>query len=126
MQNCFVHHLISTKLHCALPKCMSVQNYIVNLDLHVRCRPQKLTCGNNLKWDLMWLLGPQRHRPSAGSALFIWCMVGVHPPQRAILYNLALFLGFEWLFGLSALCILLLFIYVYMCNNVLHNIQVTL
>ena len=41
MQNRLVHHLIGTKLCCALPKCISVQNYIVNLDLHVRCQPQK-------------------------------------------------------------------------------------
>ena len=41
MQNHLVHHLVSTKLHCAPPKCMSVENYIVNLDLHVRCQPQK-------------------------------------------------------------------------------------
>ena len=34
MQNRLVHHLIGTKLRCALPKCMTVQNYIVNLDLH--------------------------------------------------------------------------------------------
>ena len=27
MQNRLVHHLISTKLHCASPKCMSVWNY---------------------------------------------------------------------------------------------------
>ncbi len=38
MQNRLVHHLIITKLLCALPKCMSVQNYIVNLDFHVRCQ----------------------------------------------------------------------------------------
>ena len=41
MQNCLVHHPVSTKLHCAPLKCMSVQNYIVNLDLHVRCQRQK-------------------------------------------------------------------------------------
>ena len=41
MQNCLVHHLISTKLRCALPKSISVQNYIVNLDLHACCQPQK-------------------------------------------------------------------------------------
>ncbi len=40
MQNLLEHHLISTKLHCALPKCTLVQNYIVNRDLHVRCQPQ--------------------------------------------------------------------------------------
>ena len=28
MQNRLVHHLISTKLRCALPKCTSVQNYM--------------------------------------------------------------------------------------------------
>ncbi len=33
------HHLISTKLHCAPPRCMSVQNYIVNHDLYVGCEP---------------------------------------------------------------------------------------
>ena len=43
LKNHLVHHLISTKLHFALPKCMSVQNYIVNLDLHVHCQPQKYT-----------------------------------------------------------------------------------
>ena len=37
----FVHRLFSTKLRCALPKCTSVQNYIVNLDLHIRCQPLK-------------------------------------------------------------------------------------
>ena len=36
-----VHHLIGTNLHCALPKCMSIQNYIVTFDLHVHCQPQK-------------------------------------------------------------------------------------
>ncbi len=41
MQNRLVHHLIGTKLCCALLKCMSVQNYIVNLDMHVRCQPPK-------------------------------------------------------------------------------------
>ena len=41
MQNRLVHHLIGTELRCALPKCMSVQNYIVNLDLHVHCHLQK-------------------------------------------------------------------------------------
>ncbi len=41
MQNCLVHRLISTKPCCTLPKYMSVQKYIVNLDLHVRCQPQK-------------------------------------------------------------------------------------
>ena len=41
MQNLLEHHLISTKLRCALPKCPLVQNYIVNRDLHVRCQPQK-------------------------------------------------------------------------------------
>ena len=40
-QNHLVHHLINTKLHCALPKCTLLQNYIVNLDLHVRCQPTK-------------------------------------------------------------------------------------
>ena len=40
-QNRLVHHLIGTKLRCALPECMLVQNYILNLDLHVRCQPQK-------------------------------------------------------------------------------------
>ena len=40
MLNCLVHHLISTKLRCTLLKCTSVQNYIVYLDLHVRCKPQ--------------------------------------------------------------------------------------
>ncbi len=39
MQNCLVHHLISTKLCCALPKWTLVQNYIVNLDLYVHCPP---------------------------------------------------------------------------------------
>ncbi len=28
-----VHHIISAKLHCVPPKCMSIQNFIVNLDL---------------------------------------------------------------------------------------------
>ena len=42
MQNRFVHHLISTKLHCAPPKCTSVQNYIVNLDLHIHSQPPTL------------------------------------------------------------------------------------
>ncbi len=37
MQN----HLVSTKLHCAPPKCMSVQNYIVNIDLHVLCETMR-------------------------------------------------------------------------------------
>ena len=41
MQNRLLHHLIRTKLHCTLPKCTSVKNYIVNLDLHVRCQPRK-------------------------------------------------------------------------------------
>ena len=41
MQNHLVHHLISTKLRCALPKYTSVQNYFLNLDLHVRCQPPK-------------------------------------------------------------------------------------
>ena len=36
-----VNHLISTKLHCAPPKCASVQNHIVNLDLHVCRQPPK-------------------------------------------------------------------------------------
>ena len=39
-QNHLVHHLIGTKLHCALSTCTSVQNYIVNLDLHICCQPQ--------------------------------------------------------------------------------------
>ena len=26
MQNCLVHHLVSTRLHCAPPKCMPIQN----------------------------------------------------------------------------------------------------
>ena len=39
MPNHHVHHLISSKLHCAPPKCMSVQNYIANLvnHLHTIC-----------------------------------------------------------------------------------------
>ena len=41
MQNHLENHLISAKLRCAPPKYTSVQNYIVNLDLHVRCQPQK-------------------------------------------------------------------------------------
>ena len=41
MENRLVHHLIGTKLGCALAKCMSVQIYIVNLGLHVLCQPQK-------------------------------------------------------------------------------------
>ena len=41
MQNRLVHHLIGRKLCCALPKCTSVQNYIVNLDLHVHCQSPK-------------------------------------------------------------------------------------
>ncbi len=41
MQNRLVHHLIGTKLSCALPKCMLAQSYIVNLELHVRYQPQK-------------------------------------------------------------------------------------
>ncbi len=41
IQNRLVHHRISTKLRCALPKCMSVKNYTLNVDLHVRCQPQK-------------------------------------------------------------------------------------
>ena len=40
MQNRLVHHLISTRLHCALAKCTLVQNYIENLDLHVRCQAE--------------------------------------------------------------------------------------
>ena len=47
MQNHLVHHLISTKLSCTLPKCTLVQNYIVNLRLHVRCQPPKYY---RLKW----------------------------------------------------------------------------
>ena len=39
MQNHLLHHLISTKQCCALPKSTSVQNCIVNLDLHVCCQP---------------------------------------------------------------------------------------
>ncbi len=39
MTNHHVHHLISTKLHFAPPKCMSAQNYIVNLDMYVHCEP---------------------------------------------------------------------------------------
>ena len=31
MQNHCVRHLVSSKLHCALPKCTSVQNYILTL-----------------------------------------------------------------------------------------------
>ena len=41
MQDRLVHHLIGTKLRCALQKCTSVQNYVVILDMHVRCQPQK-------------------------------------------------------------------------------------
>ena len=41
MQNRLEHHLVSAKLRCTLPKCMLVQNYTVNLDLHVPCQPQK-------------------------------------------------------------------------------------
>ncbi len=41
MQNSLVHHLTGTKLCCALPKCMSALNYIVNLDLHIRYKTQK-------------------------------------------------------------------------------------
>ena len=41
MQNCLLHHPISIKLCCPRPKCTLVQNYIVNLDLHVCCPPQK-------------------------------------------------------------------------------------
>ena len=39
MQNHLVHHLISTKLHCAPSK--SAQNYIVNHDLRIHCQPAK-------------------------------------------------------------------------------------
>ncbi len=42
--NPVVHHLISTKLNCAPPKCTSVQNYSVNFDLHVRCLYQNILC----------------------------------------------------------------------------------
>ncbi len=35
MQNRLVRHLVGTKLCCALPKCTLVQNYVINLDLHV-------------------------------------------------------------------------------------------
>ncbi len=41
MQNHRVHHPIGTKLHFTLPKCTLVRNYIMNLDLHVRCQTQK-------------------------------------------------------------------------------------
>ena len=39
MKKHHVHHLISTKLHCAPPKCTSVQTYIGNLDLYIHCEP---------------------------------------------------------------------------------------
>ncbi len=39
MTNRHVHHLISTKLHCAPPQCTLVENYSVNLDKYVRCEP---------------------------------------------------------------------------------------
>ena len=40
MTNHHMNHLITTKVHCAPPKCTSVQNYIVNLHLHaVHCEP---------------------------------------------------------------------------------------
>ncbi len=35
VKNRHVYHLLSTKLHCVPPKWSSVQNCIVNLDLHV-------------------------------------------------------------------------------------------
>ena len=47
-QNRLVHHLISTNLHCAPPKCNSIQNYTVNLDLQTAtlttsyCAPSRL------------------------------------------------------------------------------------
>ena len=44
MQKCLVHHLIGTKLCCALPRCVLVQKCIVNLDLYVRCQIYVHTC----------------------------------------------------------------------------------
>ncbi len=49
MKNRLVYHLIGTKLCCALSKCMSVQNYIVNLDLHVCCQ-RSLVVHNTGRW----------------------------------------------------------------------------
>ncbi len=41
MQNCLAHHLISTKLHYALPKYTLVQNYCEPWLAYVHCQPQK-------------------------------------------------------------------------------------
>ncbi len=74
MQNHLVHHLISTMPHCALPKWMSLQNYIVNLDLHVCCQPQ------------MPGATPTSHRCTMVHNASQWCTIQVsgvqHSPVR--------------------------------------------
>ncbi len=44
VKNRHVHHLISTKLHCVPPKCLSVQNCIVNLDLYASASHECVSC----------------------------------------------------------------------------------
>ncbi len=71
MTNRPVHHLISTKLHCAPPKCTSVQNYIVNLDLNVI----NMCTVHHVEQSVCRLsLWPSKYRQKVS----IFCMFHVH------------------------------------------------
>ncbi len=84
-----VHHLISTRLHCAPPKCTLVQNYIVNLDLYVHFLSMCLV--HHVRGVTYWpkcllsvLVNHQKRRKSSMWTTKKWKLFGVTATSKKI------------------------------------------